>query len=295
MAPLGRRIYRERRRMSVFAVLMALSCLGVLCGPLSELYGLTLTPGAVVMLGVGLVACAFLFCLLVPAHRFLVEAAALVLLLIFPLLPRLSEAGPDKVSISVGYASFFILGVLGMYRLIYGGWSARLLRLGTHTERARSQTRLDAQDLWLALLPCPQMQDFYHDDTVIEMTAVGDPSDALLMVHALGEGLFLERELRFEKLCHGRCFQLRYRMLGRALGAWPECPGYTIQLVPHEQGLQVYIIWEWPHSPAYRRLRYWMDDWAGRQLDRMIQQAEAKMARIEELARADENMVRQRA
>lgn len=281
MTSLGRRIFRERRRVTILGVMAALSGYLLFLGQDDVVLGLSVSTLASMGFALGLIGVSLAVSLTLPGYRFVFEALALMLLItsVVSLFHPLLDVRQSKVSIWL--VLFFVVGTQGLYQLFYGRWSDNLLHSRLYIERAVAMTPLDPNDLWLAIFPDPYTREFYFDDSLIEMSALDDRPDALMMVNALGGGLLQEHLLEFDQIERGESFRAVLEPLTPQRDLAAPRPIYAVLIEPREDRVAVHIRWERPFYPARKALMHWIDDWAGRRLDSMIAGAEAKVDALE--------------
>lgn len=278
MGLLHRRIYRERRRLSIFLLLSALSGYLFFIGDNRMIATIPLPFLAGVGFAVVLGAVALITCLLLPDYRFALEAIGLTLLIYAVMSAYFPILSIEHAPLPLLNMILFMIGAQVMYHLMYGNWSEKLLISALHVDRATALSPLDRELLWLALYPDPKTVEYYHDETVAQMEHVEGQLDTLRLLNRFRNGLFMERVLQFDQVKPGWSFRYSYEILGAEPTEPAEKPRrYTVALAPHGDDMTaVHIRWERPDYPMRKALMHWVDDWAGRNLDQMIRRAEAR-------------------
>lgn len=280
MQALSRRIYRERRRMALFAAMAALSGYIFFIGDTRSLFGLPISTVA----SLGFAACLTLLglavCLMMPAYRFVLEALGLMLLVYAVVSIYYPVLNVQTGVIPIVNVVLFMAGTQLLHHLFYGPWSDKYLKQSVQIDRATTLTNLDQEDLWLSLFPDPHTQEYYYDDTLIEMRRADDTPGALHKVNGFGNGMFIEQIVHFDQIKRGWSFRTEYEVLGRERARSGKLPVYTLVFEPRDHDLAVHIRWERYDFPTRRAMMHWIDDWAGRKLDEMVQKSEVKMAQI---------------
>lgn len=280
MQSLIRRIYRERRRMAIFATMAALSGYIFFIGDSRTLHGLPISTVASLGFAGCLTLMGLIVCVMMPAYRFVLEALGLMLLVYAVLSIYIPALNVDSAAIPIVNVILFMGGAQLLHHLFYGPWSDKYLNQAVHIDRATTLTDMDQEDLWLSLYPDPHTREYYYDDTLIEMERAEGRPDALHVVNSRGNGMFVEQIVHFDQIKRGWSFRTVYEVLGRERGKSGKLPVYTLVFEPRDNDLAVHIRWERYDFPTRRAMMHWIDDWAGRKLDEMVRKSEAKMAQI---------------
>lgn len=280
MQSMIRRIYRERRRMAIFATMAALAGYIFFIGDTRTLYGLPISSVASLGFATCLTLLGLVICVLMPAYRFVLEALGLMLLVYAVLSIYIPALDVDSAAIPIVNVILFMGGAQLLHHLFYGTWSDKVFNQAVHVDRATTLTKMDQEDLWLALFPDPHTREYYYDDTLVEMDHTEGRRRALHMVNSFGNGMFIERIIKFDQIKRGWSFRAEYQVLGREPGKSGKLPIYTLVFEPRDTDLAVHIRWERYDYPTRLAMLHWIDDWAGRKLDEMVEKSEAKMAEI---------------
>ena len=273
---LMRRVLRERRRFAVLVLLIYAAL--KLAGP--DAGALPLAPAFTAILAAGALALA---AAVVPRLRSYAETMALAGLGVAGLV-RALPGSPADLDWSAGIGPAAAAGWIGLAVL------ARGLRHAARTSRspnlrglrfqARSGTRVDVLRLWYGLVPTPGMAAHYGDP---EVSAIEDAGARLGRIHIVTEGPNRRREAFLQVLEHEAPFHVRLRTseLDRhgELVATGVSEIYIVELGPKRLVLFAH---EFPDMPLGRALLAWLDDSAGRLLDR-------RLATIERRAQAAES------
>jgi len=269
-----RHIYRERRRLSVVMLLSAIAgfVLAATTGAHTSGFATPLTAGLGFAAIMG--AAALFTALIMPVYRSAWEAAALALLIYALLIARIPSLAIESTDLALLRMLGFFVATLAIHHLIYGHWSDKLLRLRGHTERAIAVTGLERAALWPVLFPDPDTANRFYEQSLEQIQPVPGDAQALRLVNCWPGGLHKERLLKFEEIRDGWSFRYSYRVTGVG-DVDPDLPrSHTLVLEPREGRTTVHARWHEPGVPLRRAFGRWIDDWAGRELDQMIGQAE---------------------
>lgn len=276
MSPLTRRIYRERRRLSLLMLFAAMAGFLLFQGDARQVLGIPMPIVASLILALGLGLVALLTAIAMPIYRFAFEIVALALLIYAAMAQHFPVLSLEAARVPLVNMFLIFVSILGLYHLIYGGFTDRFLRLHTYVDRAVGVTTLPRGALWRALLPDPSSVGVYHDATLERMSPVPGNPDALRMLHRFPGGLFMERVLEFDQIKDGWSFRYSYRVIGDEENRADLPRTHTLVLEPREGQTAVHVRWERPDYPMRKALCHWIDDWPGRQLDQMLRHAEAR-------------------
>ena len=267
-------VYRERRRLAIFAVLTTLAAFLVYSGDIGQTRGISNAAIAAAATGIGAGLIALGLLLLNPSWRFALESVGISLFLYVVFITRLpGDALRSDAHSLIAFTGFLVLAVL-VHHLIYGRWSDRILRLPLAVERTTCLTPLDRDSVWAAVWPKPEMPGAFWDELVETITPrAGDP-DALVLFHRLPDGMMMEQEFRMQHVHHGRSLRYFYRRLHA-----PPRGEQSLAMILEERGhyLALHFRWERRGYPLRRALMHWIDDWGGRAADR-------RLGRLEDLA-----------
>jgi len=281
MRSISRRIFRERRRLSILAVLAAMSGYLFYLGDPRTIQGLPLPLVASLTFAAALGAAALLSALVATATRFAFEAYAIAMLLYAILTTYYPSLALERAPMPLANMFVFLIATQIIYNAIYGEWLGRLVRLPLHVDRATSLSALPREALWRALTPDARDTESYCDETLEAIEAVPGQPDTLRLLHNYGEGLFRERIGQFEQVKPGWAYRMRYAVTG----ATPPTQGRThrqsVALDPRDSHTAIHMRWERPGYPLNKALMHWIDDWAGRRLDAMVNIAEARQQEAE--------------
>ncbi len=276
MKSLQRRIFRERRRLIIVAVLCALAGYIMFLNDTRHVMAFPMPTVASVAFGVGFSLVALVVCLIQPSFRFAAEILGLTLFLyalISAYVPSISlESAPIPVLIMI----MFMIAAQTLYHLIYGSWSDKFMRQKLHVDRATALSALDRQDLWLNFYPDPRNVENYFDQTVEEMGFVDDERDMIHIVNRFRDGLFREVVAQFDQVKPGWSFRYEYEVLGAEEIANTQTPSYTLVLEPRGDDTAIHVRWERHNYPTRKAMMHWIDDWAGRRVDCAIAVAETR-------------------
>lgn len=271
-----RRIYRERRRLFIFAGSAIVS--GYLWfqndGP--GWLGVPVSVWVALLVGVGLTIPAGLLALLAPEWRYSLETVGIALFfysVVMVQVPQYSFVGGHA---GLAPFVFFLIAANFVHVVMYGDWSERLLKLRRHSERGVAHTRIRRQEAWSLVLPSPE-QTAYWDGTVSSVNRIegtpGQPGDLLLVSHLFPDGKTLAQQIRLKEVSPGKSLRYAYAVPAATNGSERE---QSCALLLEERGsdLTIHARWDRVDYPIRRAVMHWIDDWAGRSLDTIILRVE---------------------
>lgn len=276
MRSITRRIFRERRRLSILAVLAAMSGYLFYQGDPRMIHGLPLPLVASLTFAAALCAVALVSAVVATATRFAFEAYAIAMLVYAILTTYYPALALERAPMPLANIFVFLIGTQVIYNAIYGDWLGRFFKLRLHVDRATSLSALPREVLWRALTPDPRDTGGYCDPTMDAVEAVPGQPDTLRLTHDFGGGLFKERIGQFEQVKPGWAYRMRYAITGATPPPQGRTYRQTLALDPRDGHTAIHMRWERPAYPLNKALMHWIDDWAGRRLDEMVNIAEAR-------------------
>ena len=222
----------------------------------------------------GLSLVALVISLLLPEYRFVFEVVGIVLLayaamsLKFPILMT-AQSGLPLLSIFI-----FIMALKVFFHLIYGDWSDNLIVLETQVDRSVTVTDVDQLDLWETFFPDPNNVAYYHDETTEKITPVNSQPNTYCVLNRFKNGRFVEMMMQFDHVKPGWSYRYRYEVIGAPELKSDRLRSCTVSFEPRDNRTAVHIRWERPNYALRKALMHWVDDWAGRRLDKMVHRAD---------------------
>lgn len=269
-----RHLFRERRRLALFAGSVTLAAFLIASGTIGQQFDVR--NAAFVALGTGLGAglIALGVLMVAPGWRHALETvgfATFLYAIAIQQVPGLSFHRDDhSLAAFVGFLAFAAV----LHLALYGRWSDRLLRLPLHVERATCLTRLDRPTVWAAALPTPATTSNYWDRTVHSIAGVADAQDEVIVSHRFETGLMLDQRIRFEQVVPGKSFRYAYAVVG---GRQRGPQSFAVVLEDRGGEVAIHLRWERTGYPLRLTLMHWIDDWGGRVADRQLEHLEAQV------------------
>ncbi|SMX42820.1 hypothetical protein COL8621_02088 [Actibacterium lipolyticum] len=222
--------------------------------------------------GLGLVALSV--SILLPDYRFAFEIIGIVLLIYalisvkFPILTS-AQSGFPLLNIFI-----FLIVLKVSFHLIYGNWSDNLLVLDTQVDRSVTVTDVDQLDLWETFFPDPNNVGYYHDETTEKISLVSGQANTFHVLNRFKNGHFQEMMMQFDHVKPTWSYRYRYEVIGAPELKRDRLRSCTVSLEPRDNRTAVHIRWERPNYAVRKAFMHWVDDWAGRRLDKMVHRAD---------------------
>ncbi len=271
-------LYRERRRIGLFVLLVTLAAFLIYSDEIGVEFGIRHAAVTAVGTGVGAGLIALGLLMINPHWRHALETVAIATFLYAVVIVQLPGVSFHDDAHSLAAFTLYLVAAALVHLAIYGRWSDRWLYFGNHVERTIAITRLDRTTVWEAACPAAATIDSYWDDSLTTVTPVDGSDDTLLLFHLFPDGMMMEQEIRFDQVNPGKSFRYVYRRLHVA-----ERGRQSMALVLEQRGpvLALHLRWERAGYPCRLALMHWIDDWGGRATDRQL-------IRLEEAARLGE-------
>jgi hypothetical protein len=270
-------LFRERRRVGLFMLLVTLAAFLLYTDDIGVEFGVRHAAVAAIGtgLGAGLIALGIL--MIAPSWRQAMETVAISTFLYAVAIVRIPGVSFHNDGHSlVAFVGFLVAAAL-VHLAIYGSWSDPWLRLPRAVERTTALTRLDRATVWAAAVPAPETIGDYWDDSVVAITADAEDADRMVLFHRFPDGTMLEQEVRFDQIAYLKSFRYFYRRLNAAPRG-----RQSLALVIEQRGadLALHLRWERCRYPLRLALMRRIDDWGGRSADRLLGRLEAAVAEV---------------
>jgi hypothetical protein len=271
-----RRIYRERRRLLIFAVLTMISSYLWFDDFGQTWLGLPKSVWLALIIGLGLTLPATLLALYAPRWRHMVETSGIALFFYTIVMMQLSPALMPGAQTGIAPFVFFLFTAVIVQVLIYGTWSDRLLLRRRQSERGVGHTKIRKSEAWALVMPSPD-QEVYWDETVTSVNRIegkpGQPGDVLLIAHLFPNGHTMAQQVRLKEVNTERSLRYAYAVPAAKDGSERD---QSCAILFEERGsdLTIHARWDRVDYPWRRTIMHWIDDWAGRSLDTIIQRCE---------------------
>ena len=283
-----RRIYRERRRLFIFAGSAIVSGYLWFQNDGVGWLGIPSSIWVALLVGIGLTIPAALLALLAPEWRYSLETVGIALFfysVVMVQVPQYSFVGGHA---GLAPFVFFLIAANFVHVLMYGTWSDRMFRIRRQAERGVAHCKIRRQEAWALVMPSPD-QTTYWDPTVTSVNRIEGPAgaagDVMLVSHLFADGKTLAQQIRLKEVTPQRTLRYTYSVPAAVDGAQKE-QSCTILLEERGSDLTIHARWDRVDYPLRRAVMHWIDDWAGRSLDTIIQRCEVvAQAQREEAAR----------
>ncbi|WP_208349886.1 hypothetical protein [Pseudaestuariivita rosea] len=187
-----RRIFRQRRRLILFAFLVTLA--GVLAFTQAQALTLRLITAAIVFGAVFLIGS--LFIILLPRWRRLLELTGIGLLA-ESMVNYFFPSQYQYVSETLIGGSVFVLSTLLAYVLLYGRWSDWLGITMSVSNRHRYKLRRSVEEIWSAIVPGAAPPDEYWTGNLAGFHQDREDPDTVNLRFQVGEDSFENMSITF--------------------------------------------------------------------------------------------------
>ena len=270
MRTLLKRLYRERRRLSVVAAVTFLGGFLAFYKSSTVVFGIPMPILAGLAFMFGLTAFLMGLVVLFPSIRHSAESVALSI-------PVLSLMGvfssTDEGGLSTSTSIYGLLLAYLFMTVYAGAWVDKYLPRRPHTFRSRALSKLRREELWPYLTVTPDTVDTYGSENTISMEWI-EPGVSFREVERSGDLAKVEEVATIEANEANSHYRKAFVVADATENAPVSSGYYEVKLSNGGPGTYLETVREFDRVTIRARLFTWIDDAFGRQDDLYIQQAE---------------------
>lgn len=268
-----RRLYRERRRVVVVALITFLGGYIAFFNRDSSVFGLPLPILAGLSFMVVLTTFLMVVVILFPKVRHCGEAVGLSV----PILSLMGAFGSAEDGGLSSFSGIYIVMLSYLTITVYGGaWVDRYLPCRPKQFVSKAKSRLSVEELWPFLSVTPDtFQDFGKKD-VVSMEWI-EPGVSYRQFCRSGELAKIEELHTITDNEPHQRFGFSFDVPDATKDAAVSCGHIDVRLIPHGSTTRVETTREFDRVSVRAQLFIWIDDAMGRLDDELLQNAEAKL------------------